>query len=329
LVTTWNFQYHTNTTIFSLSLDPDSIYASRGTFGAFMSFKFDITSPISLPSEDLKFVGGSIEWGQSNLVNTSNSPFTIPLQPILLNRSVTVPVADEFIKKIENIRLSGQEIVFKVFLYGICHITEIPSKEELHFIPQQTLQRMLGRMVTLQASDERLSISRDKWSGLLRDMQYESFRLVELPLVELKARSKEAWDEVLKQFDSIQQRERVGDYEVCVQESRKLLEQIVITFKRKFGLDFGNSKELGKKLESMKSQIEEKIPGAGEKEQFNAYMKLLFSLNEIARSYHHIQESTPTILGNLRQQASFCLMLTSMVVSSGARIMDWNVSEQS
>jgi hypothetical protein len=311
-----------NLTLFKVSTETDHFYSKSDTFGAKLVLGVNVQPNFGLDSRDLLSIGGEIYW-QTDDVNVP-STFLIPEQPLHSGRPIIIPMTQEIIQKIETVRFGG-EISFQIALHGMCYVPSDHDHQttgQVRSLIDPQFQRLAGRPTML--TSERYTfvrIHREKWAELLKGMNVSSYRLVELPTLNLSNRQTKRWENVLQRYENMLQKKHVGNFEECIEESRRIVDELIQVIGGHFKLDMGDPKKSGDFVDSFKNKLAEKLPD-DQRDHCNSFANLLFSITNFSSLYHHAG-NRPTLFGNLREQAEHVVLLCTAAVSASAKILEW------
>jgi len=309
-------------TLYKVSTETDHFYSASDTFGAKIVLGVNVESNFGLDTRDLLTIGGELYW-QTDNVNVPSS-FLIPEQPLQSGRPIIIPMSREVIQQIENVRNGGQ-ITFQIALHGMCFVPadhDHQTTGQARSLVDPQFQRIFGRTIILSSDRHTLvPIHREKWAELLKGMNVSSYRLVELPALNLTNRQTQRWDNVLKQYDSMLQKQRVGNFEECIGESRLLVDELLTVLGGHFKLNMGDPKKSGDFVNSFQNKMLEILPD-DQRDHCRPFTYLLFSLTNFSSLYHHAG-NRPSLFGNLREQAEHIVLVCTAAVSGGSKMLGW------
>ncbi|MED1206099.1 hypothetical protein [Heyndrickxia acidicola] len=311
-----------NLTLFKLSMETDHFYSASDTFGAKLVLGVNIHPYFGLDSRDLLSIGGEIYW-QTDNVNVP-STFLIPEQPLNSGRPIIIPMTREIIQQIEKVR-NGGPVSFQIALHGMCYVAsdhDHQTNGQVRSLVDSQFQRLVGRPTMLTSDRHTLvQIHREKWAELLKGMNVSSYRLVELPTLKLTNRQTNRWENVLQRYESMLQKKRVGNFEECIEESRRIVDELVALIGGHFNLNMGDPKKSGDFVNSFHNKLDKKLPD-DQRDHCKSFANLLFSITNFSSLYHHAG-NRPTVFGNLREQAEHVVLLCTAAVSASSRILEW------
>lgn len=315
--------------VFEIGIETDHIRGGRDFFGMKMDLGLNISSNHQIDHSHLLMLGGELYWSsdQDHIRNSA----VIPLQPLFTNRhNIIIPFTQEMIRRIEEGR-KGKKPELYLVLYGLCQIPDnimdlLDPQTAAH--SNYVLQRIKGNTVNLNGGRYQLALSREKWAEILKEMGYTSFRLIEVPEIYLSKKQDERWSKVTQRFENMLNKQRFGDYEECIEEARHLVDELARVLAGNWKLNLGDLTMAGQMVESLESRLKNNkdIVEKHNQPHTESLFRTLYAIVSISNAYHHSGPS-PTLIGNLRQQAEYTVLLATAAVSAVSRMLDNNKTD--
>jgi len=317
----WDLKLDPNSfSLFDIGIETDHIRGGHDFFGMKMNLSLDVSSPSNIDASNLLLLGGELSWSSDQEHNRNS--LIVPLQPFTNQQNIIIPFNQDMIIRIEEGRNSKKPELYLVF-HGLC---QIPDNIIDLLEPQSAsrndyiLQKTKGNTVNLISNRKQIALTREKWAEILKEMNYTSYRLIEVPEVQLTKRQDERWFRVTQRFDNMLAKQRVGDYEECIEDARNLVEDLTRVLAGNWKLNLGNDTMAGQLLKSLESQLNNTVD-KHDQPHTESLLKTLYAIVSISNAYHH-SGSPPTLIGNLRRQAEFTIMLSVAAVSAVSRILE-------
>jgi hypothetical protein len=197
-----DFQYADGSGQTILRAEAEHFGGGRNAFGPFLWFHLQWPYDVSLAKHRPLSVQGALLWAEEQ------DGLPIPLQAVLPNAAVAVPISDNQLVQLEE-RRSGGEPQFSIRLQALA------------------LRDDNGAVTTLSHGymPQRLAVSRDAWISILAQCGFGLRRIVELPPP--PSGLGEKWDEANQSLAIASQRLARGHDEEAIAAVRKALERIV------------------------------------------------------------------------------------------------------
>lgn len=312
---TWRLQPWSDTmnNVFEVTIDPERIFGGRNAFGPYLGIELDVKT-FKNPTDDLFLVSGAISDKEGDLF----SSLLIPSQLIYPNRNhVVVPLTDQHIEALENIRKGGPLHLY-VNLLGaapfICNSHNIQNKDSEN--------RLSIKCGTVQETNswKLIKIDREKWLKILSNLTNKEImrKLVEIPFPNLP-KGKEIWAEAIAIFERAIHLERNGHYDLAVQECRKVVEGIKEVIMMQWGLS--QSKKIIKMKDQLQSIKDLLIKRWGEENQSNAeaLVSLIQGCWEFTSGPHHYARGN---IGTRHQVLFLFNIISALFIYAGLLIED-------
>lgn len=285
----------------AVQLDATMIRAGRGIFGPALQLPFKCQE---MADRKLEYTLLSLEgWIWWSTEDSNNKPgLRIPLQAFRPYMWwLTVPITDAQIEAIEEAR-RGEPVTLNVLLAGLASLPTAGVTEV--------------RSGSNQGAPSLVTIGREQWLGLLKEMRAGKRRLVELPEVELP-HGDTSWAEHLRHLNDATQHFRRGEYDHQFACCRKAIEGTAKTLARHWGITWNEhqrEKPFGDKVKELQGRLKSAWP----EDEEAAIM--LGGLLSAAWTW-----TSPTLHAGskipLREEATFSLSLCTDVLMFAPQVM--------
>lgn len=317
---------YTYSVYFEIKFDTDHVYVVSDNAGTRLLINCKCSNAkVTTHTTESVFAGGQTRLnGISGRISFADSKRTLLIPWISLPSTnddirLEIPISTGDVPWIEDAR-RGSDLI------GICTLHGVASVKSGASVPV-SFQGQNGQEIKMpwhqqetigvaSEESEQIRIEREKWVKLLTQLGHGS-HIVELPLIDLK-KKKDEWKKVVERFDKANVDFRVGDFENCIGECRKVIEGVVTVLSSAWKIENDPKHKFQQRVESVLARLKHKWPETSYS-RLDALGKLTNAIWDWTGPYHHFEGAVPH-----RHETSFVLHLTANLVELSSWILENN-----
>jgi len=292
-----------NRTEFIVEIDPTTVTALASDDGCVLQVPLKITPQgLVTTGPALLAAHGTASFSH----NETRAGVVVPMQSLPINNQILrIPLSTVDLARIDSRRGSGS-VVCAVNLDGLANIP---------FRPYPDYAGQVQAVVTVPVHSNMaatITIERGQWLTILKNADYDSRRLVELP--GLVGPAGPIWKTCNSLLERATAQLRAGEAEPAIATSRQVLEGLVTVVAKHWRVTREPGQTMGNWLKELSGRLTDEWPA--EKDSARVLTSLYAALWSWTSESHHYGSKVP-----LHQEAAFAVGLTAELLSHAGHLM--------